>query len=66
MIMSDRDAWIHFYCAIRSKEHVSDSDACRYADNALDALRKRDKEKLFDQFEGGYRGSSEINFSFKS
>mgnify|MGYP003508747160 CR=1 FL=1 len=55
--MNDRDAWIHFYCAIRNKDHISCAIAAQYADEALRQLRERDKQKLFDQTEGGYRDS---------
>ena len=57
--MSDRDAWIHFYCAVRNKENVSDDYAARYADESLKTLKERDKQKLFDRSEGGYRDAPE-------
>lgn len=58
--MSDRDAWIHFYYAVRNKEHVSDDSAAQYADESLKQLRERDKQKLFDRVEGGYRDAPEV------
>ena len=58
--MSDRDAWINFYCAVRNKDSYSHSLAPQEADLALESLRERDKQKLFDRAEGGYRDAPEI------
>ena len=58
--MSDRDAWINFYCAIRSKQYGDSIPSAREADEALKQLRERDKQKLFDRAEGGYRDAPEV------
>lgn len=58
--MSDRDAWVHFYCALLNKVTICTDTAQRAADNALEALRERDEQKLFDRAEGGYRDAPEI------
>jgi len=59
--MSDRDAWILFVCAcvVRSKYLIADAELEK-ADTFLEALRKRDKEKLFDRTEGGYRDTPKV------
>ena len=58
--MSDRDAWINFLCtAVKGGYSYSDS-APRVADLMLELLRERDKQKLFDRVEGGYRNAPEV------
>jgi len=57
--MSDRDAWIHFYCSIICKDGYSHYAASQ-ADLALESLRERDKKKLFERSEGGYRDALKV------
>ena len=56
--MSDRDAWIRFFCSWVIRGHNTD-EASKHSDYALEKLREREKQKMFDRAESGYRDALE-------